>query len=177
MDFFLSRWCFSSARFAATLCALGASLVISGCGVIREKPPEEGDHEIIELVKKPISPEKSGELLKQTGGNWFYGQGIGETAVNVGTSVVFPPYAIYYLGNMALSVAGYEPLYVTNALPEDSRDAVNGVYSGVTSAPGRLTAAVAGEEFRTKPAARARIKEVLKSAQTESAETGSQVEK
>lgn len=153
---------------AVWLIAAGSALIgLSGCGVIREKPPAENDAEIMELVKKPISTEKSGELIKEAGGNWFYGQGLGETALNVGTSVVFPPYAIYYLGNMALSATGYEPLYVTNALPEEDREAVNNVYSGVTSAPGRLTAAVSGQEFRTEPVARDRIKEVLRSAQAE----------
>ncbi len=66
---------------------------------------------------------------------------------NVGTVVVFPPYALYLLGNAGLALAGYEPLYVTDALPGEARDAALTVYDGITSVPGRIAAGVAGEEF------------------------------
>lgn len=140
--------------------ALACSLL--GCGLLQEKPASEDDIEIVELTKKPLPPEKSEKLLKEVGSNWLYGQGVGETALNVGTSVIFPPYAIYYLGNMAISASGYEPLYVTNALPEEHKEAYDGAYGSVTGAPGKFAAAIAGEEYRTQAAAKESIKKVLK---------------
>lgn len=62
--------------------------------------------------------------------------------------VVFPPYIAYLLGNAGLALAGYEPLYVTNLLPNTPRGYVLTVYDGVTSVPGRFNAAVAGEEYK-----------------------------
>lgn len=88
------------------------------------------------------------EQLNQYAMNWLYGQGMGKTLTNVGTVVIFPPYAFYVLGNAGLSVLGYEPLYITNILPETSRKPVLQVFNGVTSVPGRITAKVVGEEFQ-----------------------------
>src|SRR5579862_6797042 len=56
---------------------------------------------------KPPTPEEAQEQLKQQGGDWLYGKGLGSTILTVGTCVVFPPYAIYVLGNAGLSMAGY----------------------------------------------------------------------
>ena len=67
--------------------------------------------------------------------------------LNVGTVVLFPPYALYLLGNAGVAFAGYEPMYVTDALPEPARKEVLGLYNGVTGVPGRLNALVAGERF------------------------------
>lgn len=97
---------------------------------------------------KPPSPEEAAELLEKEGGNWFYGPGLGSTMLNVGACVLFPPYALYLLMNYGLEASGYEPLYVTDALPEGPRDGVKEVYREVTSVPGKVTSAVAGEEFR-----------------------------
>jgi len=113
-------------------------------------------------IDKPLPPEKGQELLGEAGANWWYGQGLGETALNVGAVVAFPPYAIYLLGNAALSLSGYEPIEFSNALPEAPREQWRSVYEGVTESPGRVTAAIAGEEFRSKERAAARIKEVLR---------------
>lgn len=67
--------------------------------------------------------------------------------LNVGTVVLFPPYALYLLGNAGVAFAGYEPLYVTDALPEPAKKEVLGLYNGVTGVPGRLNALVAGERY------------------------------
>ena len=91
--------------------------------------------------------EDSTALLEKYGHHWLYGNGFGRTMVNIGTVVAFPPYALYLLGNAGLALAGYEPLYVTSALPDEARDATLDVYDGITSVPGRIAATVAGEEF------------------------------
>lgn len=71
--------------------------------------------------------------------------------LNIGTVVVFPPYALYLLGNAGVAFAGYEPLYVTDALPEPARKEVLGFYNGVTGVPGRVNALVAGEPYVQGP--------------------------
>jgi hypothetical protein len=133
---------------------------LPGCGVLKPKQQEQLPS-VEELTAKPLPPEEAKGLLKDLGKNWFYGQGLGETALTVGTIVVFPPYAIYVLGNGALSMSGYEPLHVTDALPDEEKRQWNQIYDGVTQTPGRVSAAVAGEEYRTPEEAKARIDKYL----------------
>ena len=100
-------------------------------------------------VKPPTIEEANKELEKQ-GGNWLYGKGIGATTLNIATCIVFPPYILYLLGNAGLELAGYEPLYITEAVPEPAQSGVTQVYDDVVSVPGRIAAVTAGEEFRDK---------------------------
>jgi len=139
---------------------LGAGL--PACSLLKEK--EDNDTELQEVLKKPLPPEKSEELLNEVGSNWLYGEGLGETALAAGSVVFFPPYAIYMLGNGILSLSGYEPIYVSDALPDEERDQWQDTYRSVVSGPGRLTSAVAGHEFRSQELAKERIKDVFKSS-------------
>jgi hypothetical protein len=100
--------------------------------------------------KNAEAGRSSGDELSQFGRQWFYGPGFGRTLANVGTVVLFPPYALYLLGNAGLALAGYQQLYLTSALPNPARRYVLDVYDGVTSVPGRITSTVAGEEFQTQ---------------------------
>lgn len=84
--------------------------------------------------------------------DWMLGGGIGRTALNVTTVVVFPPFALYLLGNAGIALAGYDPLYVTDALPDSARTGVLSAYNEVTSVPGRINAAVMREKFCPPPA-------------------------
>ena len=93
------------------------------------------------------TPEELNGALKEAGSQWLYGPGLGQTATNVGTVVVFPPYALYLLGNAGLSLAGFEQLYITKLLPQAPRKHVLDFYDGITSVPGRLSALVAGKEY------------------------------
>ena len=102
----------------------------------------------------PPTGEQFSEQLSNSGHKWFYGGGIGRTIANVGTVVVFPPYALYLLGNAGLALAGYSPLYVSDLLPEQPREYVLGAYDGVTSVPGRLNALIAGESFQEQEVSR-----------------------
>jgi len=139
---------------------------MSGCQFLKKKEgPEPTDlsQNIGQIIKKPLSPEETQELLGQIGQNWWYGQGVGGTALNAGAIVAFPPYAAYLLANGILSMSGYEPLEITRALPPEAKDAYDQAYDRVTSAPGQFNAAIAGEEFRTQTVAKEKLKTYLKS--------------
>lgn len=159
-----SRWWLKITRLACAVLVVGGS----GCGILRKKEKKSDDQVAMQLSQKPMSPEKAQVVLSEMGENWLYGPGLGQTALNVGAMVVFPPYAIYVLGNSVLSVSGYEPLYVTDLLPDAERSEVNEMYDEVTTAPGRVSAALAGKEFRSKDVAAARLRAVAAEGPTPS---------
>jgi hypothetical protein len=82
---------------------------------------------------------------------WWFGHGVGRTTTTIGTIVVFPPWGLYLLANAGIVLAGYEPMYITDALPEETRTNVLSVYDGVTSVPGRVNAAITGRKFYNSP--------------------------
>lgn len=133
----------------------------AGCGLLREKKPSQTDPVLARAAQKPMTPEAASSVISEMGENWLYGPGLGQTALNVGAMVVFPPYALYVVGNSVLSMSGYEPLYVSDLLPEGERDEVNTMYDEVTTAPGRVSAALAGKEFRSKEVAAERMKAIV----------------
>ncbi len=138
------------------------SLYISSCGVLEKEEPQNAQLDIKAAVEKPLPPEKAKELLSETGSNWLYGQGVGETALTAGAIFAFPPYAIYVVGNGVLSLAGYKQIRVTNALPDEEKAAWNDTYDTITSGPGKVSAAIAGKEFRTKEVAKEKIIQIIK---------------
>jgi hypothetical protein len=75
--------------------------------------------------------------------------------------VVFPPYIIYLLGNTALSLTGYEPVTVSSVLPEEQGRAWSDGYDTLVSGPGRMVAAMAGREYRSRDVAQEKLREVL----------------
>jgi hypothetical protein len=147
---------------------LAICIGFSSCSLLKEKTDE--DNEFKAILAKPITPEKSEELIGEVGSNWLYGEGLGETALTVGSAVVFPPYAVYVLGNGILSISGYEPILISDALPEEERDAWNHAYSSIVSSPGKVTSAIAGREFRNKDVAKEKIKDVLSKGDAKSFE-------
>ena len=80
--------------------------------------------------------------------SWFYGQGLGATSLNVGTVVLFPPYALYLLLNAGLGLSGYEPIQPLSYVPGEPGDYVRASYDAITGVPGRATAGIAGEPFQ-----------------------------
>lgn len=132
-------------------------ILSTGCSLLKEKEPDP----TLDFMKRPLTPNETNELAGEVGGNWLYGQGFGEAVTAVGGVVLFPPYAIYLLGNGIISLSGYEPLYVTNLLPEEPRDGYNQFYDTVTSGPGRLSAGIAGEEYRNQEIIKERYKKIL----------------
>lgn len=152
-----------SGIFSPNLCfKLGLlPLVLFGC------TPAKAPHEhlpSLSQVKAPLSEEDSNELLGRMGGNWLYGNGVGETALAAGTVFVFPPYALYLLGNAALGLGGYEQMRLSDALPEEERANWREFYDGVTATPGQVSAALAGREFITREHAKDRINGILQKA-------------
>ena len=144
-------------RDSLLLCVM-ASLV-SGCGVIKEKPQSQVDE--ISAVGKPMSPEQAKAVLGEVGSNFAYGPGIGDAAVNLGAVIVFPPYILYLLGNTALSLSGYEPVTVSSLLPQEEGKAWSNGYDTVVSGPGRFVAAAAGREYRSREVGDERLRVLL----------------
>jgi len=105
---------------------------------------------LMQTVNNPVSDEEAQRMLSTGGKNWVMGNGIGDAMVNVGTSIIFPPYLVYLLGNGAIEMAGYHGVYVTEALPDSYKKGWDGLYDSVTSVPGRAVATASGSEFRTK---------------------------
>ena len=151
-------WRFRTA--AASVCAVVLSSS-SGCGIIRERPESKPSE--LDIVGKPMPPDKAKEVLSEIGQNFAYGPGLGDAALNIGTAVVFPPYAIYLLGNALLSVSGYEPVTVASLLPEEQGKTWSRTYDSVVSGPGKVVAAVAGREYRSRDVAEEKMRTVLES--------------
>ena len=95
----------------------------------------------------PPTMDEAGGEVQSFGERWLFGHGMGRTMTTVGTAVIFPPYLLYVAGNAALSLAGYEPVYLTDALPDRAQEGVLFVYDEFTSVPGRVTSYFAGREF------------------------------
>ena len=160
-------------RIRSPILALLLAHGILGCGIIREK--EQPDLLTPTAIgANPLSPDQAQELLGEVGDNWLYGQGIGDTAVNLGAVVAFPPYALMLIGNAALSVSGYEPLALSDTLPEQPRAMWRQTYDQVTSVPGRAAASAAGTEFRTPEVAEKRLERYLKPQTDSRREDGQQ---
>jgi hypothetical protein len=161
------RWQKASTESLAVVALLLLSNALTGCGVIKKKPAESTDE--FSVVGKPMPPEKAKAVLNEVGGNFAYGPGLGSAAVNIGTAVVFPPYIIYLVGNTALSLTGYEPVTISSVLPEDEGKAWSDGYDYVVSGPGKMVAAVAGHEYRSREVADDRLKTLLKDDSPEDA--------
>lgn len=123
-------------------------LGLSAC--TRAEKPKPPAIPLSGLNTAPLAPEKAKDLASQMGKQWFYGEGVGNTAATVGTIVFFPPYAALVLGNAALSMGGYEQYWLSDVLPEEERTEYRQIYRDVTSLPGRTHAAIAGREFITE---------------------------
>jgi hypothetical protein len=142
---------------------------ILGCGIIKKKPEDQPDE--FAAVGKEMTDEQAKAVLGEVGSNFAYGPGLGDTAVNVGAVVLFPPYIIYILGNTALSLTGYEPVTVSSMLPEEQGRAWSDGYDTLVSGPGRMVAAMAGREYRSRDVAREKLKAALETKPEEAPDT------
>jgi hypothetical protein len=168
-----AKWVGACRFRQAALCGATALIILaaSGCGIIKKKPADATDE--FSLAGKTIPPEKANELLNEVGGNFAYGPGLGDAAVTVGTVVVFPPYALYLLGNAVLSLSGYEPVTVSSLLPEQEGKQWSDTYDSVVSVPGRMVAAMAGHEYRSREVADQRIRTVISDINAQQSTTAS----
>ncbi len=131
----------------------------SSCGVLTKK--ETLHSNIVQLATQPMTQEKRSAALKEAGKNWLYGEGLGSMALNVGTAVLFPPYALFLLGNVAISASGYEPLGVSTLLNNDAKEKWQSHYSDFVSGPGRIGAMIADEDYRDRKIAKEKLVEAL----------------
>lgn len=135
------------------------ALLSVGCGVIKEKPPAKVDE--MDLVGKEIPPEQAQEILGEVGDSFVYGPSLGETMTNVGVAILFPPYALYLVGNAILSLSGYEPVTVSSLLPEQEGKQWGDTVDTVMSGPGRMVAAMAGREARSREVTEEKMRQIL----------------
>lgn len=140
------------------LIAAFSTIILGACGSLRPLEPSEDPSA---MARQPLTPEESEELLREAGDNWLYGHGMGATALNIGTVVAFPPYALYLLGKGAMSLAGYEPLEFSDALPDEAEETWNEAYDSVVSVPGRAAAFAAGRDFIDRETAKERLEKYL----------------
>ena len=150
-------WKLCLVRGAVVSCVLASA--ISACGVVKEKPKSQVDE--MSAVGKPMTNEQAKAVLGEVGSNFAYGPGLGDAAVNLGAVIVFPPYILYLLGNTALSLTGYEPVTVSSLLPEEQGKAWSNGYDTVVSGPGRVVAATAGREYRSREVGDERLRVLL----------------
>lgn len=114
-------------------------------GDLITRPPSIGA--LVRTAEQPDGQEQLSSAISEAGHSWFFGGGVGQTMLNVGTVAIFPPYALYLLGNAGLALAGYDPIYITDAIPEPAKDKVVDTHRVFTEIPGRVNALVLGEEF------------------------------
>lgn len=114
----------------------------------------------LEAAKTPLKPEQAAEVLGTYGGNVAYGTGLGDGAAKIASVAVFPPFGLVLLGNAVLSLSGYEPITISRIMP----DSVSEAYDSVVAVPGRVTAALAGKEFRRQEIGEQKIKKIFDQA-------------
>jgi len=98
--------------------------------------------------QKPPSQQEYKERLAESTDNWLFGNGLGQTSLNVGIAVLYPPYALYLLTNAGLQIAGFSGFYPIDILPDAAKPGVRRGYEEFISAPGRLNAGLFNKEFR-----------------------------
>jgi len=121
----------------------------TGCTTAFKKK-QDPEPTIVQSVSTSMSQEEAQKVLGTGTKNWAFGQGVGDTAVKVAGSILFPPYLVYVLGNGAIELAGYHGVYVSDALPEPYDEGWNGLYNSVTSVPGRTISTLSGSEYRSE---------------------------
>lgn len=147
--------------FSMACCAILFGVI--GCGLIRKR--SEDSPSGLDIVGKPMTSRQAKEVLGTVGGNFAYGSGLGDAALNVGAVVLFPPYVLYLLGNAALSVSGYQPITVSSLLPEEDGKQWAETYDKMVSGPGRVVAAMTGHEYRSQEVADERLRAVFSNIQ------------
>ncbi len=143
---------------------LGVSLfVIFLCSCSTQQQGSSHSKVVDDLIKDPLTEDETVEVLDQSAQNWFYGNGLGDTAFKIGTSVLFPPVALVWLADVGMQATGTGSVSLKAVLPEDTSDTIIENYQAVVSVPGKVTSLVAGKEFRDQERGEAIIRNVLNS--------------
>jgi hypothetical protein len=127
------------------------------------------------LAAEPLSPKETGEVVDTALTNFFYGPGLGETALDVTGVMLFPPYAMVLIGQTLVRLAGYESPRFIEMFPQEQQQAYDKTMDTVYSGPGRLVSAAAGEEYRTRSRVRSRWVETVEKLEANRSEGGSGV--
>jgi hypothetical protein len=120
------------------------------------EPPVLSLDRVQKIAAEPLSPKETGEVVDTALTNFFYGPGLGETALDVTGAMLFPPYALVLIGQTLVRVAGYESPRLIEMFPEEQQQSYDETMDMVYSGPGRLVSAAAGEEYRTRSRVRSR---------------------
>lgn len=118
---------------------------------------QHGEFDMKKVSEEPLSPTETRAMMGDLGESWLYGSGVGETAIAVGSVVLFPPMALVYAGNSALSMFGEEPVTLWRFMPDEQAQSARDAYSTFVSTPGRVSAVVAGEQFHDQQRIRERL--------------------
>lgn len=81
---------------------------------------------------------------------WLYGPGMGKTMINMGTTLIFPPYGLYLLTNAGLSFMGLPPIKPIEAIPEGPKEVIDEAFDDIISVPGRITALANDKQYITE---------------------------
>jgi hypothetical protein len=130
---------------------------LTGCISANHSQNSSESAEMLKISQKQLPPDQAKEFLSDMAKNWFYGDGLGKTSMTLGTILAFPPYGLYVATNSVLELAGYEPMYLTNLLPQEEKNEYDFFYSAIASQPGKLAASVTGEEYRSPKVVNQRI--------------------
>ena len=87
--------------------------------------------------------------LDEFANSWAYGEGLGHTTLNISGAIIFPPYTLFVLTNALIQASGGQALGLSRVLDEDKRSTWERIYAGIVGVPGRLSAAIAGKEYRS----------------------------
>jgi hypothetical protein len=102
-------------------------------------------------LERPLTPREAELVLNAAKESVVYGPSLGDVTLKVVSGILFPPYGIYLLGRGGWEmVTGTRAPEVTDILPDKDKEMWDATYDDIVSAPGRVSAALAGKEFKTK---------------------------
>lgn len=102
-------------------------------------------------LERPLTPKEAELVLHTAKDSVVYGPSLGDVTLKVVSGILFPPYGIYLLGRGGWEMAtGTRAPEVTDILPDKDKQMWDATYDDIVSTPGRVSAALAGKEFKTK---------------------------
>ncbi len=158
---------FSGCSLVSRSVAFGLLLAFVACSTnSAERASQSSDNlelrQYAEISHQTLTPEETEQAMNDIGNSWLYGDGLGNSMLQVGATVAFPPYALVLLGNLALTASGEEPIGVGAFLEPEDKEEWKTTYSQMVSGPGRMAAAVSGEEYRTPEMAKETLQAYLR---------------
>lgn len=106
-----------------------------------DKPPS------IKEISRAVEDNNIDEKLNGMKEWWLYGPGMGKTMLNMGTTLIFPPYGLYLLTNAGLSFMGLQPIKPIEAIPDGPKEVIDEAFDDIISVPGRITALANDKQY------------------------------